>query len=124
MAVGCTPHYYYPYPTQQQTQSQEIKIESAEPVVEEVVVSCWPELTLIGLHPTKVKMVRAEFINQGWDPAQIKTKEGGSKNKVRAIVTCDGFVDIPTSDRVLVRGLCSTQKGAIRGMVNCHRCDP
>lgn len=119
LLVGaCATQVHEPYPMEPVVEAPPAQ-EKVEIVIE---TSCWPELTLVGMHPKKVEMVRDYFITLGWDAAQIKTVMDGSNNKVKAVVTGYGYVDIPTSNRVLRVGLCETQKAAIRGLVNCHRC--
>jgi len=128
--AACTSHHYHPYPVDPYARASKATPEQASPAAsdekrreaaaEETV--CWPELILSGGHPTKVELVRAEFIHMGWNPNRIRTDLAGEPDKVRATVSRYGYVDIPTSDRVLDRGLCSTQKAAIHGIVYSSGC--
>jgi hypothetical protein len=119
LIAACAARQQRPYPVEQPQQAEPSQEVATPGKVE--VTSCWPRLTLVGAHPTKVSMVRDEFVGQGWDPGQIKTESGGSRSEVRAEVN-GGYVYIPTSNAVLTRGLCAVQKAAIQGMISYHKC--
>gem|GEM_PF-2260758 len=94
----------------------------AEPVPEpDCSQPCWPQLSLIGRNPSKVSLVYAEFVQLGWDAQAIKTVTGGGKrNQVMAVVTGGRSIVVPTSNRVLVRGLCEPQRAMIKGFTEYH----
>jgi hypothetical protein len=144
LASGCAQHQAYT-PTAQQTAPQVVSSNPAsdyaraeeccerlrEPLREKIcykstsTLSCkpndWPPLSLTGKNPSKVALVYSEFTQRGWDASTITTLEGtGKRNRVQAAVPSGQAINIPTSNRVLRRGLCALQKSMIKGFTEHH----
>lgn len=142
---GCSQHYrsYPPYlPVQAQATSTPPP-SADSPTTSSVsrattrsttapTVPVWPQVILIGTNPAKVSLVYSELLRHGWDSRKITmVTNKGNKNSVRAVVSDGETIVIPTSNRVLSRGLCAEQMEMIqmltrrnRGLISRKCCSP